>query len=170
MFIFMQNRRDIIGSFSIKTFRRDDENRILAITEFETETEPAKYQVLGEYPNEADAKSVMKLIFADMKRREHVFKMPKKDGVAKVLKAAVERAALIKKQAAEREARRVANEKLAEERRQAKEAKAAAHEKLLAEQAAAKAKRIADRAAAAAARAEKTEEQAVPTVNTPEED
>ena len=153
MFIFLQDRKNIIGSFSIKMFRRTDENEILAVTELATDDKPERFIKLGEYPNETDAKSVMKLIFADMKRREQVFKMPKKDGVAKLLKAAAERVALAKKQAAEREAKRIAAEKAAEERKAEKAAKAAAHEKKLAEQAAAKAARQAAREAKAAVEA-----------------
>ena len=150
MFIFLQSRTDIIGSLAIKTLHRDEENKIYAVLEWATDTQPEKSLLLGEYNNDVDAKNVMKLLFDDMKRREFVFKMPKKDAVAKMLKIAVERKAAAKKAAAEREARRIEAEKLAEEKRKAKEAKAAAHEKLLAEQAAAKAKRVAARAAAAA--------------------
>ena len=149
MFIFMQDRKSIIGSFSIKCFRRTEDNAILAITEWATEDKPEKFEVMGEYKTEEDAKNVLKLIFEDMRRREQVFRMPKKEGgVAKMLKAAAERVALAKKQAAEREAKRIAAEKAAEERKAAKEAKAAAHEQKLAEQAAAKAKRLAAKAAA----------------------
>ena len=122
MFIYLQNRTDILGSFFVKIFRRTENNEIVGVIDWATEDKPEQTILLGEYNNEEEAKSVMKLLLSDMKRREQTFVMPKKDGVAKMLKIAAERAAAAKKLAAEKEARRAAEE----ERRAAKAAKEAA--------------------------------------------
>lgn len=170
MFIFLQDRKAIVGTFTVRMFRRTDDNEILAITEWPRpkEDKPEESILLGEYNNENDAKSVMKLLFADMKRREQIFTMPKKDGVAKMLKLAAERVAFAKKQVAEREARKIANEKAAKERKAEKDAMMAAHDKKLVEQAAAKAVRLVTAKESKAAAAVEVEAEVVANEVTPE--
>ena len=148
MFILRQDRKRISNSFSMDHIDRTDDNKIIGVYK------SGEIDVLGEYENEMDAKAVVKLFFADARRREPAFKMPKKDEVAKMLKIAAERAAAAKKAAIEKEARRQAQAKHEAEKKAAQEKKEA--EKAAA--AAAKAAKAAEKAAKAAAAKEATEE------------